>query len=48
MGSNQKRRKGVSSGVDFGEYMKKWRFRQIHNLIARVMECQEISEQDDW
>jgi len=38
----------LSCKVDFGEYMKRWRFRQIQNIIARVMECAEISEEDDW
>ena len=28
--------------------MKRWRFRQIQNLIPRVMECADISEEDDW
>jgi len=48
MGHNRKRRKGLSRKVDFGEYMKRWRFRQIQNIIARVIECDKISEQDDW
>ena len=48
MGHNRKKRKGLSQKVDFGEYMKRWRFRQIQNVIARVMECAEISEEDDW
>ena len=45
---NNKKRKRMSCKVDFGEYMKRWRFRQIQNIIARVMECAEISEEDDW
>jgi len=48
MRNNRKKRKGLSRKVDFGEYMKRWRFRQIQNIIARVMECAEISEEDDW
>ena len=34
--------------VDFGQYMKQWRFRQVMNYIAQVMEHHEIRETDDW
>ena len=34
--------------VDFGEHMKQWRFRQVMNYIAQVMEHHKIRETDDW
>ena len=43
-----KKRKGLSSKIDFGNYMKLWRFRQIQQYISTVMEDPTIKEKDDW
>ena len=43
-----KKRRGLSVNVDFGKYMKRWRFRQISNYIAQVMENHETRDTDDW
>jgi len=41
-------RRGLSQTVDFGKFMKCWRFRQIKKYIAEVMEDHSIKETDDW
>ena len=38
----------MSRKINFGEYMKRWSFRQIQNSIAQVMECANISDKDEW
>ena len=43
-----KKRQGLLMNVDFGEHMKQWRFRQVMNYIAQVMEHHKIRETDDW
>ena len=45
---NKKKKKGFSQSVDFGVYMMHWRFRQIQKMIPIVMECHELSDEDDW
>lgn len=44
----KKRRNGLSRRVDFGKYMKQWRFKQIRQYIPAVMEDKTIKEIDDW
>ena len=44
-----KRRRGISKSVNFGKWMKAWRFRQLKLFIPRLMECKELEgENDDW
>ena len=48
-GSEKKNmRRGLSDSVDFGKFMKCWRFRQIKKYIAEVMEDHSMKEIDDW
>ena len=36
-------------GIDFGVWMKAWRFRQIKSLIPQIMEAEYLNEQKyDW
>ena len=44
----QKRRRTLSSGIDFGEYMKEWRFKEIKHFVPQVMEDESMKEDDDW
>ena len=35
--------------VDFGKWMKAWRFRQIKTLIPKIMESEVLKQsKDDW
>ncbi len=41
--------RGLVKQVNFGRWMKSWRFRQIKGLICRIMESSELEEaKDDW
>ena len=33
-----KKRRTLSSGIDFGKYMKEWRFKEIKMFMPKVME----------
>ena len=45
----KKSRGGLMKGIDFGVWMKAWRFRQIKSLIPQIMEAEYLKEQkDDW
>ena len=44
----KKRRIGLLQAVDFGEYLKLWRFDQIKMYIAEVMEDPNLKDSDDW
>ena len=47
--SNRKRRKGLLLEVDFGNYMKDWRFKQIKYYISHIMEDIDLkTNEDDW
>lgn len=41
-------KRGLSETVDFGEYLKLWRFDQIKMYIAEVMEDASLKDNDDW
>lgn len=44
-----KKRRGISKSVNFGRWMKAWRFRQLKLFIPRLMECEEMKAAgDDW
>ena len=43
-----KKRRTLSSGIDFGKYMKEWRFKEIKMFMPKVMEDESIREEDDW
>ena len=48
-GRNGKRvRRGLSKRVNFGDYMKLWRFKQIKDIIPMIMEDKELEDIDDW
>ena len=35
--------------VDFGKYMKLWRFKEIKYFVPQIMEDEELKEKgDDW
>ena len=43
------KRRGISKSVNFGKWMKKWRFRQLKLFIPRLMESEELKvANDDW
>ena len=44
----QKRKRTLSKTVDYGEYMKEWRFKEIKQYIPEVMEDASIKATDDW
>ena len=44
-----KRREGFSNEIDFGKYMKWWRFRQIKYFVPKVMENATMRDDGvDW
>ena len=48
-GNGKKKRRGLSNDVDFGKYIKWWRFKQIKFFIPFVMEDTEMKNSDvDW
>ena len=48
-GARKKNRRRLSPHVNFGKYMKYWRFKQIKNYAPKVMESKELKEMaDDW
>ena len=34
--------------VNFGRYMKEWRFREIRSIIPNLMRDESVKEVDDW
>ena len=48
-GGRDKKRRRLSPRVNFGKYMKHWRFKQIKAYVPQVMESEELKgEADDW
>ena len=48
-GNHKKKRRGLSNDVDFGKYLKWWRFKQIKFFIPFVMEDTDMKDNDvDW
>ena len=48
-GNRKKKRRGLLNDVDFGRYIKWWRFKQIKFFIPFVMEDTEMKNSDvDW
>jgi hypothetical protein len=48
-GGRDKKRRRLSPRVNFGKYMKHWRFKQIKAYVPQVMESEELKEKaDDW
>ena len=45
---NDKKLEGFSETVDFSDYMKEWRFKQLRQLIPEVMFDHSKKEEDDW
>ena len=44
-----KNKRGMIIKVDFGKWMKAWRFRQIKTLIPKIMESEVLKQRkDDW
>ena len=46
--TNDKRKAGFSSNVDFGKYMKFWRFKELKHYIPYVMSDESLQDSDDW
>ena len=44
----QKRKRTLSKTVDYGDYMKEWRFKEIKQYIPEVMEDISMAATDDW
>ena len=48
-GEDPNKRRGISKSVNFGKWMKQWRFRQLKIFIPKLMECEELkAANDDW
>ena len=48
-GARDKKRRRLSPRINFGKYMKHWRFKQIKTYVPQVMESKELKEHaDDW
>ena len=47
-GATKKRKASFSNKLDFGVYMKLWRFKEIKLFIACIMEEEEMKLTDDW
>ena len=46
---NKKIRFKLSANVDFGTYIKLWRFKELHALVPKIMEDNILKEEgDDW
>ena len=45
---NDKKLEGFSETVDFSEYMKEWRFKQLRQFIPKVMYDDSKKDEDDW
>ena len=43
-----KRIKTLAPPVDFGAYMKEWRFKEIKYILPKIMEDPSKAENDDW
>ena len=46
--SRKKKRKSLAPDVDFGKYMKLWRFKELKLILPRAMEDETKKELDDW
>ena len=44
---NKKVRKKLSKNVDFGTYMKLWRFKELRAFIPKIMEDHTLNEEGD-
>ena len=44
----KKVKKSMAGRVDFGEYMKLWRFKELKLLLPRTMEDEAKKSSDDW
>ena len=44
----KKQKKCLSGNNDFGVHMKLWRFKEIRQYIASIMEDKEKKETCDW
>ena len=44
----KKSRNGLSQTLDFGDYLKLWRFDQLKMYMAEVMEDTTLKDSDDW
>ena len=43
----KRRKSGLSKGVDFNDYMKLWRFKQIKHYLPFIFENLELKDKDD-
>ena len=44
----KKRRSTLSHHVDFGQYLKLWRFKELKHYVFHVMKDESIKEEQDW
>ena len=47
-GIKKKKRKLFANRIDYGKYMKAWRFKELKMYIPKVMEDEGLKEMDDW
>ena len=45
---DMKKKAGVSIKVNFGMYMKLWRFKEIKQFISTLMKEEEVKKEDSW
>ena len=46
--SKKKQKKSLSQNIDYGNYMKLWRFKEIKSFVPEIMVDAERKERDDW
>ena len=46
--NTKKTHQSLAPKVDFGKYMKEWRFKQLKLLLPKTMEDDTKKEVDDW
>ena len=44
----KRRKASFSNNIDFGKYMKLWRFKEIKQYVATVMEDEDSKATNNW
>ena len=46
--TGKKRKLTLSHQVDFGQYLKLWRFKELKHYVFHIMKDESIKEEQDW
>ena len=46
--SKKKQKRSLSQNIDYGNYMKQWRFKEIKSFVPEIMIDASRKEYDDW